>query len=242
MTIKMITALVAATGLLFLTACGGGGGGGGDTSRGPSTAPTLTVGSVQTADPNATQNSAGQAANNLPAFGSVTQSSNGGSVSGITSDAASTSFDGRNLGVTVRRADGTSIKLNTAAHSIEAITFDSAIPGHDRGRGDAMLHVTDNTASIAGAYVSWDNSDPTDYLAGGFWMHVEGNVLAGTISGAEIGAFVDGPELNGPTNLPVSGSAIYQGPKGSMSNGGEPTFHPLPREAPRLAGTRRPST
>ena len=99
---------MAAAGLLFLVACGGGGSGGSPSTMNDPL-PTPTASSVQTANPDATHSAASRVADNLPAFGSVTQSSNGGSVSGITTDAASTSFDGNNVQLTVRRADGSSL-------------------------------------------------------------------------------------------------------------------------------------
>ena len=139
-----------------------------------------------------------------------------GLLSGITTDAASASFDGRNPGVTVRREDGSGIRLNTAAHPLDTVSIESGIPGHNRGRGDAMLDVAGNRASAAIAYVSWNNSDPTDHLAGGHWMYFEGDFAAGTVSGAEIGAFVDGPETDGPADLPLAGTATYRGPTAGL--------------------------
>lgn len=206
-----IAASMAAASLLFLSACGGGGGSG--SSETPSEAPPQpTVASVQAADPARTHTAARRVADNLPAFGSVTQSSNGGSVSGITSDAASASFDGRDLGVTVRREDGSGIRLSTASHSLGTISIESGIPGHDRGRGDVLLDVAGNRASAAIAYASWNDSDPADYLAGGYWMYFEGDFAAGNLTGAEVGAFVDGPEIDGPADLPLAGTATYRGP------------------------------
>ena len=178
----------------------------------PTAVPVPTVGGVQTANPEATRSAAEEAANNLPAFGSVTQSSNGGSISGITTDAASTSFDGRDIQLTVSRADGSSLRLSSATDLVDSVRDASNIPGHNTSRGDALLGYTDTSASAAAVYTSWDNDDPTDYLAGGYWIHAIGDVDTLTITGIEVGAFVDGPELDGAANLPVRGSAAYQGP------------------------------
>ena len=38
----------------------------------------------------------------------------------------------------------------------------------------------------------------TDWMAGGYWLHIRVDRMAGTVSSAEAGAFVDGPELPGP--------------------------------------------
>ena len=194
--------LVMAVACAALTAaCGGGDG------------PTMpTIESLRGADPGETRTAADQLAANLPNFGSITQSSNVGSVPGITGDEAAAAFDGRNLDVTVRRQDGSSIRLNTADHALQSIPgMYSGIRGHDRRRDEVMVRIADNAASSAVAYVSWSDSDPTDYLAGGYWIHYdyEGEMSALTITGTEIGAFVDGPELDGPASLPASGTATY---------------------------------
>ena len=197
--------------VVLLAACGGGGGGGGGSSSSGAAGPTPTVSGVQSANPGVTRASAGRVADNLPAFGSVTQSSSG-SVSGVTTDAASTTFDGRNVSLTVRRQDGSSFSLNSAAHREGRVSAAADIPGHDTIRGDLLIDYSNTEGTVAAVYVSWDNTDPLDYLAGGYWLHARGNFSNLTITGAEVGAFVDGPELDGPISVPVSGSATYRGP------------------------------
>ena len=217
MTRRALTAIAA---LLLLSACGGGGGGGMSQGQGPgpgpAPTPSPTVAGVQTTDPNRTLGAAGRVGDNLPAFGSVTQSTNGGSVSGITSDAASTTFDGRNIDLTVRRADGSRLRLNSASHLEDSLSIAADIPGHDTLRGDVLLDYSNTQGAAAVVYVSWDNDDPTDYLAGGYWLHATGNFNTATVTGIEIGAFVDGPELDTAATVPVSGSASYQGPTEGM--------------------------
>ena len=209
---RTIAAALAAASLLFLAACGGGGGGGSTSSlSGSGAAPAPTVSDIQSANPEVTRSSAGQVADNLPAFGSVTQSSSG-SVSGVTTDAASTTFDGSRVSLTVRRQDGSTFSLNSAAHREDSVSAVADIPGHDTIRGDLLLDYSNTEGTAAAVYVSWDNADPTDYLAGGYWIHARGNFSNLTITGAEVGAFVDGPELDGPTSVPVNGSATYRGP------------------------------
>ena len=211
MTTRMITALVAATGLLFLTACGGGGGGGSGSPL-ASAPSTPTVASARTADPGKVQSAGARAAASLPNFGSVTQSSNKG-VSGITTDAASASFDGSNLRVTVHRQDGSTLAFNSATDTVADLTSDGQSPLFDHTARDwYLLNYTNTSVSVAYVATSWDNTDPTDYLAGGYWMHLEGDFSAPRITGAEIGAFVDGPELNGTPIMPIQGTASYQGP------------------------------
>ena len=60
--------------------------------------------------------------------------------------------------------------------------------------------------TIAGVAVEWSNTDYTDYVAGGYWLHLD---LAS--QGVEMGAFIDGPDYEGAVNLPATGTATYDG-------------------------------
>ncbi len=176
--------------------------------------PTVpTVDSVQGADPDGAQVAANMVADNLPYFGSITQSSNAGSVPGVTGDRASTAFDGQNLDLTIERTDGSSIQLNTADNALQSIpeTY-TGVPGLDQRRDIVMARISDNAVSSAVTYVNWNDSDPLDYLAAGYWLHYdfEGDVSGITVIGTEIGAFVDGPELDGSASLPVDRTASYR--------------------------------
>lgn len=203
--------LISFAAIALLSACGGGGGSdsGPQTGGGDVSAPTL--GEVQAANPMATHSAADRVAGNLPRFGSVTQSSNTGTVAGITGDSASTSFDGSNVQVTIRREDGSSLVLNSATDAFDRQNFNSGIDGHT-GRAYSLLQSTDTTVSVSVTAVSWGNTDQTDYLAGGYWMSLEGTTDPLRITGVEVGAFVDGPELSSPPTLPTIGTASYQGP------------------------------
>ena len=60
--------------------------------------------------------------------------------------------------------------------------------------------------SIAIATVTANEDDAADYLTVGHWMHIAVDVAEFSFTGAEIGAFVDGPELMAPAspaNLPA---------------------------------------
>ncbi len=50
---------------------------------------------------------------------------------------------------------------------------------------------------------------------GGYWLHIAGNWANGTVSGVEVGAFVDGPELDNDP-VPTSGTATYRGLAGGL--------------------------
>ena len=178
---KKLKFAIAAACAALTAACSGGGG---------PTKPTIE--SLQSADPGGTRSAADRVADNLPNFGSLTQSSNAGSAPGITGDTASAAFDGQSLDVTVQRQDGSSLRLNTADHALDSIPIASSdIRGHDRSRLDVTAHVEDNEVSAAVTYVSWSDGDPLDYLAGGYWMHrnFEGDRTTLTITDTEIGAF-----------------------------------------------------
>ncbi len=202
---------VALGGLLTLSACGGSGGSNTQpvTSLPPANTPTFNE--TLAADPTANRSAVTRAATSLPAFGSVTQSTSH-NVAGISSDAASTTFDGQRLILRIQRDDASALTLDTASDTLESDALDSLIPGHG-GRGWIQLDANAAGATLAYTGVSWSNSDPTDYLAGGYWLHAAGDVLNGSVTGVEVGAFVDGPELDisNPPTMPMQGTASYNG-------------------------------
>ena len=202
---------VALGGLLAISACGGGGGSDAQpvTSRPPTDTPTFN--DTLAADPSANRRAVTQSATSLPAFGSVTQSTSH-NVAGVSTDAASTTFDGQRLTLRVQRDDGSALTLDTAFDTLDTYTLNSPIPGHS-GRDWIQLDVDAGGTTLAYTAVSWSNSDPTDYLAGGYWLHAAGDVLNGSVTGVETGAFVDGPELgvSNPPTMPMQGTASYSG-------------------------------
>ena len=208
---RTATLCAATIALLTLAACGGGGGG--TASNGEPSGPTVT--DARSASGGAARSAGAQAATNLPNFSSVTQSANTGSVAGVSGDAASTSFDGRNVRVTVQRTDGSRLVFDGATDRIDSESYNPIVPGYSY-RGDSLLTSTATTLSVAAVYTNWNNADPNDYLAGGYWMHLEGQIDTLDISGADIGAFVDGPELSGAPTLPRLGTARYLGQAGGL--------------------------
>ncbi len=205
---KMCKSAAVAVACVLLTSCGGG-------SPGTNTPAALIVGDVRFADPDVTIGAGARAAANRPRFGSVTQSSNAGSAAGVTGDVASVSFDGRNVRVTVRRTDGSSVALNSASHGVFTKSLDPILSGYSF-RADGMRTYTDTSATLAMVLTNWNSADPNDYLAGGYWMRAVGRVNPLAITRVEIGAFADGPEISGDPALPVSGSASYTGTAGGL--------------------------
>lgn len=68
------------------------------------------------------------------------------------------------------------------------------------------------------AVVEWDNTDPTDYLAAGWWLTYPPGVPYRAYEVATRGVFLDGPELDpaNPPDLPLMGTATYVGGMGGL--------------------------
>ena len=207
--------LAALGGMLFLAACSQMDNVVDPVSPGSGSDPApRSFADAQTADPEAARVAAGEAANTIPVFGSVTQSSN--SALGVTTDTASASLDGSRLTLRIERANGSNLSLDSTAAASESQDIDFPVEGRS-GRAYALLDfgelsLSRTAISVAAVYTSWDDDDPTNYLAGGYWMHVEGDLLDPDGIAVEIGAVMDGPELSGTPALPTLGEASYRGP------------------------------
>ena len=109
----------------------------------------------------------------------MTQSANSHGVSGISTDRASTSIVGDVFTLRVSRQAGPDLVVRSTdpdlAFGNPGISF---IPGHTTTQDGFLVDYT--TAGTTGTYVvvSWDSADTTDYLAGGYWLHWMGDILA----------------------------------------------------------------
>lgn len=151
------------------------------------------------------------AANSLPVFGdSITQSGNRDD-DGVSSDRASTDFDGDRLIASIMRENAAPLSFDTATDTVDSVDL-PYISGYTL-RTWALVDVTDDGASVSYHLVNWNNADPMDYLAAGYWIHLGGEVQPLQFSDAEAGVFVDGPELSTltPPVLPESGQLAYGG-------------------------------
>lgn len=146
-------------------------------------------------------------------------------------DSVSTEFvGGSRVKVVVDREGGNVFTLDSAIHSAKETVVDataqqeyfispedrfpipsSLAPGYEYRRW-TLFDYSENTASLAYVSINWNSTDPFDYLAGGTWMHLEGNLQSGSpVSVASVGAFVDGPEFSSAPTLPASGTADFRG-------------------------------
>ncbi len=68
------------------------------------------------------------------------------------------------------------------------------------------------------AVVSWNDADPADYLAAGWWLVYPPGVPYHAAESATRGVFIDGPELDParPPELPLAGTATYIGGAGGV--------------------------
>ena len=66
--------------------------------------------------------------------------------------------------------------------------------------------------------VSWNDADPTDYLAAGWWLIYPSGASYRAVNSATRGVFLDAPELDParPPDLPPSGMATYVGGAGGL--------------------------
>ena len=201
------TAALAATGLLVLSACVHGSGD--DTAR-PA---TDEVDDLRGASSTQFLDATAQPEISMPQLesGGVAQSAavDVAGVSGV-----STTFDGTDVTITISRDDGSALSLSSLSDTLDASgSAESPIAGH--GARSWVLYKFDNDGmSVAIATVTADASNAADYLTVGHWAHVAGDLTDPSDTGAEFGAFVDGPELSqaSPANVPVHGEASYAGP------------------------------
>lgn len=203
---------------LLLSACGGGGGSGSMESMAPPTPTSPTTPEMQTAFSGTETRdiaAAAQATTNLlsaggqrgnPIFGSVVQAFTAGTsdVTGV-----GTSFDGSRFELRVNRQNGSSTTLDTDRDDVsdveEVSPSENLVTNRNAAEG-YIYRLNAREFTAAGVAVEWSNDDFTDYLSGGYWLHVDFRT-----QDAEIGAFIDGPAFEDSIQVPVTGTATYNG-------------------------------
>ena len=211
-------AALATIGLLALTGClHDGGDEDAPVSEPPATTemdtPTATLTDSRGANSAQILEVTAKAATSLPQFGSVVQAA---AVDVANASGVSTTFDGNDLTIAVSRDDGSALTLNTASDPSDVSgPFESPLAGHS-ARDWGVVKIDNDGISAARVSLTANDGDSADYLTGGYWVHLAGDLTELSFTGVEIGAFVDGPELSlaSPPTLPVQGTASYYGPAG----------------------------
>lgn len=75
----------------------------------------------------------------------------------------------------------------------------------------SLFEYSAGNTSAARVVLNQHREVPEDYLAAGHWMCLEGDLATRSIANAEVGAFVDAPELAGTPQLPAEGTVLYTG-------------------------------
>ena len=224
---KHVLIVLAACAALTLTACGGGGGGG----RSPMTPmmPTTPVepttptpvgpaeafeGAVDRTEgaPAIPTDAIGTLIQSGPQFGSVVQNFYTPGLAPVRD--VSTSFNGDRFTVNVTRQNGSAFSLDTDRDEVYDVSAYSPTENSIANRPVVEGYVvgeSGGTYTAAGAFIEWDNTDFTNYLAAGYWLHVDTNTNA-----AEMGAFIDGTDFDMAASIPSLGTATYTGRTGGV--------------------------
>ncbi len=131
-----------------------------------------------------------------------------------------TTFKDGVVSVEARRRDGAVRMLNTANH-YEAewglLLPQPFIPGFVSREWILSENAHDGKTLLYTA-VRWDDANPADYLAVGWWLHFPPGLSIDDLEEAERGVFIDGPEidLSNPPEMPVAGEATYSGTTGGL--------------------------
>ena len=162
-----------------------------------------------------------EVAANSPAFGSITQSSNG---NGISTDRVETTLDANGeLTLVVRDGNGAvSLELDSRQHEHTNLNgtawMDDEVDDFWEGwsgNGWVLSKQDGEDTVVALAYTAWDDTDETNYLAGGYWIkgnEAEGVTEMGTFGDAGSGsvfAYYDGQDSS--WQRPIIGTATYRG-------------------------------
>ena len=141
----------------------------------------------------------------VPRFGSVTQSNNVDS-DGVTTDQAEGTYADGHVTLVVEDEDDEEI-ISLASETAGTVDSYDVVPfraGYTAKRWWLSSETEDPyTYTFANVFGEWN--DDGDWLTGGNWAEWTEDGLS------TLGAFVDGPELDGDPTLPVSGTATYQG-------------------------------
>ena len=133
---------------------------------------------------------------------------------------ARTTFVDNVLSVDVRYHDGHTRTLDTVRHSdgTWARFLPQPLQPNHSSREWLLAENHHDGKILAYAVVSWDDADPADYLAAGWWLVYPPGAPLWMEDEARRGVFIDGPELDlaAPPELPPAGTATYVGAAGGL--------------------------
>lgn len=109
-------------------------------------------------------------------------------------------------------------RLDTLRDAESTAPYPTEIPGH-YGRSWTLLKTSAEDTFMGYVIVSWEDDDPLDYLAVGWWTHFPGQKYPRLDFWHEdvyTYIFIDGPEMNPEyeRDYPVKGTASYHGMAG----------------------------
>lgn len=176
--------------------------------------PQLPIGNPYAAFPGqgvkAILDAAHAAAIEQPDFGIIKQSlgNNVSSVSEVTVAFDDATFESA---VTVVRSNSSKLVFDTVEDISDSIINPSISLSGREGKDEIVWYETDTEIALSRVITTWNPDDLGEWMSGGYWIY--GSLEPGTtgLSGAEVGAFIDGPELSGTASLPESGHATYKG-------------------------------
>ncbi len=133
---------------------------------------------------------------------------------------AQTTFVDNVLSVDVRYHDGRTRTLDTDRHrdgSWGLYLPRPLQPGHI-SRESILSENHYDGRIVLYTVLDWNDADPSDYLAAGWWIVYPPGVSRREIEDATRGVFIDGPELDParPPDLPLTGTATYVGGAGGL--------------------------
>ncbi|MDE0333287.1 MAG: hypothetical protein OXL41_15640 [Nitrospinae bacterium] len=131
-----------------------------------------------------------------------------------------TSFVDNVLSVDVRYHDGRTRTLDSVRHhqaSWGLYLPRPLQPGHTSREWMLTENHYDGRILLY-AVVDWDDDNPADYLAAGWWLVYPSGAPYWAVESATRGVFIDGPELDParPPDMPITGTATYVGGSGGL--------------------------
>ena len=147
-----------------------------------------------------------------PIFGSVIQTRRTAGIAQATGIDTTWNPESGRFTATLTRDTGAPLTIDTARDASGLLAEYSPATNtvtNRPARDGVALQVDGSTVTVGVASIEWSNTDPTDYLAGGAWIHVD---VANQGLEAEVGAFIDGPAFDDVAlTLPLTGEATYEG-------------------------------